>query len=266
MENFAPSGVIAEFNKTPAMHGIVAKMSENAFFSIDHVLPENEQKAYDLVVAAQATFEQAIVDGLKNGDIVSAVAVIHTGRPCNPLSYTASPDNKRTGTLEAILKAGGTIACVYQEQNKLGQNSVPDGVKKEEYQKASAYFSALQDTYPALEDYPIEDTFNELTKDMSGASYLMKTKEGKEYFYSFLSYQKQTVRQNEAARRWVLWAGEVEPDFNACSKDVIKKKYEFMTRMWDVNYFLKEKAGISLDTLMDPPGVSVPGAKLTLEP
>ncbi|MFA4994353.1 MAG: hypothetical protein WC521_03520 [Bdellovibrionales bacterium] len=201
MENFAPLNIVEEFARDPSMGEIFSELYKSGTFSINDVTPETEQAAYDSVVAAQAKFEQGIVNGLKSGEIVLAIAVVHTGGPCNPLSYK---NNNRTPILEAILENGGVVACVYQNKNELGK---PSRMKEKDYAAATERYQAYLKKYPNLQDYPVEDEKNELTQELSGASYLVRTKEGKEYFYSFQSFQIQTIGKSATPRKWAVWAG-----------------------------------------------------------
>ena len=201
MENFAPSNIVEEFAHDPSMGEIYSELYKTGVYSINDVTPETEQAAYDSVVAAQAKFEQGVVNGLKSGKIVSAIAVVHTGGPCNPLSYKV---NNRTSILEALLEAGGVVACVYQDKNELGRSS---RMEEKDYAAATARYQAYLKKYPNLQDYPVEDKNNELTQELSGASYLVRTKEGEEYFYSFQSFQIQTIGKSATPRKWAVWAG-----------------------------------------------------------
>ncbi len=260
MDKFAPNTALVRFKtmaeKSPVMADLIAKLSDGGYFSIEHVPPENEPEAYKLVVAAQREFEQSIVDGLKSGGIVSALAVVHTGRPCNPLSYTVTD---RTPVLEELLKLGAVVACVYQEDNRLGKdekfkelvNQHSGESKAAEYLQASNRFASYVGAKANLLDIPVKDVDKLLTKDMSGASYLVTLKDETQFFYSFQSYQAHTVGQNPAARRWAVWAGE-RPKTKVEDIDELNRRYEFLGRLCDVDkIFLKYEAGATLDQLLE---------------
>lgn len=232
MTSFAPTPVVDAFKKDPAMDDAVQALSRSGVYTIHDVQATAEDNVYKAVVAAQAKFEQAIVDGLKNGDITSAVAVIHTGGPCNPLSYKV---NNRTGILESLLDAGGQVACVYQEGSKLDKNAIPTKLNEtgqQEYLKAADRFDGYKAKYPHLSDYPVTDSQNELTQKMSGASYQVQTKDGASYFYSFQSFQVQTIGQSNAPRSWAVWAG------NVAGEDPVKPAV--LERLAEVNAFLTQ--------------------------
>ncbi|MDD4616909.1 MAG: hypothetical protein PHW76_07360 [Alphaproteobacteria bacterium] len=243
MSAFAPKEVIERFKdlSDPVMPEMLQKIEEEGGFSFENVSPQNKKAAYNTVVDAQKKFEEGIVEGLEKGNILAAVAVIHTGRPCNPLSY--KKPNPRTKALEGIMGNGGLVVCVYQEKETLGLKKPPVGTSEEEYKKASENFQGLKETYgEKLEDHPVEDLGEELTKGMSGASYLVTTNTGEKYFYSFQSYQVQTLEQG-GETTWRVWAGKI-------SSDNTKANEAIQTRKYEVDNFLKEKAGISLGTLL----------------
>lgn len=270
MENFAPDVVLSDLtDEKEPLDFLVSILKNKGVFSIEGILKKNgvfsmsregsqnkeplldeekgfintnivpkdfEQTAYNQVVSAQARIEEALVEGLLTGELEGVTAIVHTPRPCNPLSYT---ENNRSTILEALLKAGGNVVCVFQDKNELGKATVPPGVEEEAYLKATARFKGFMERYPVgLDSFAVNDPKNELATNLSGASYLIKTKAGKEFFVSLQSYQVQTLNDGTPKTKWTIWAGPTNDPAIA-------------ERMNDVNSFLMEKTGVNLPKFLE---------------
>lgn len=230
MKYFAPNSVLDVFEtytaKNPAMSLVTDALQKKGFFSVEHVAPEQKPAVYDLVVEAQALLEQGIVNGLKTGEICAANAYIHTGGPANPLSHK---NNKRTKILLDFLEAGGMIACVYNEKNKLGVNEICNNLKNRKeranYLRASIRYRKLLKEYPFLIDVPVQDPTHWLTTKGSGASYdVWEDLAGEtKFFFSLNSFQVQTIGKSPVARQWSLCAGEIDVP---ATEPEITKRYE----------------------------------------
>jgi len=237
---FAPPNIVADF--LASMEPIHNALSSKGVFTSEEIKPEAEEEIYKYVVRAQQKFEEGIVNGLDSKEILASVAIVHTGGPCNPLSYKI---NDRTPVLEDMLSAGGEIVCVYQDKNKLGETCPPDK-KGEEYYKAKARYDALRNTFSNLQDVPVLDPEDNLTHDMSGASYLVMTKSEDVFFYSFQSFQNQTIGKN-GARVWAIWAGKM-PGLDATAQNK-ETKDAVWTRKQEVDLFLKS-CSVNMDMLL----------------
>ncbi|MCL2473862.1 MAG: hypothetical protein FWF23_03030 [Alphaproteobacteria bacterium] len=176
-----------------------------------NVPPEQEQAAYDEFVPKQTEIERAIVYLLKAGVIKDVVAVVHTGGPCNPLSYKYDlKNNERSVLLEQIMAEGGTVRCIYNEDQELGKASPPDGVSSEEYKQAGERFDRLKLMYPEnFIDNPIADPENKLVTVYSGASYEIDYEDDTIDFISLKSYQAGNIGQG-GTRDWALYKGQID--------------------------------------------------------
>ncbi|MFA5040564.1 MAG: hypothetical protein WC464_02900 [Bdellovibrionales bacterium] len=239
MDKFAPPSIVSALKKNPELNDVVSALSSTGYFSTACAPQEEKKEAYrKLVNGVQISWEQEFVKGLKKGEFKIVAAAILTPRPANPLSYKITD---RTPVLEKFLKVGGILACVYPETNKLG---VPSLMNNEEYAAASARYSAYRQEFPdTLWDRPVDDSTNKLDNIMSGASYLVETKNNEIYTFSIHSFQLQTLGTSPLPRDWELWSGK-ELDLNSRRQEVVCK------RRADINSFLAHQTGIDMFTLL----------------
>jgi hypothetical protein len=234
---FAPEGIVQALEKDPAMKDLVTELS-NAKAGLSNTTGGFFSDNGKLFGNVQAKFEQGIIDGLKKGDIVTAVAVFHTSEPCT-----------RTPILEALLDAGAKVACVYKKRTNFGEASASVCATEENYSSALARFEALKEMYHSdfFKDTPVKDRINNLSRGLSGTSYLLET--GTEKY--FCSFQDQVGNNGERECR--VWAG----------RDVKGRARE---RKWAVSVFLQDEAELNMDKMLKRERIAISATAPTPSP
>lgn len=167
----------------------------------------DDKDARSKYVLMQAAVENAIVNLLKNKKITSAIGVIHTPHPASPLRINEDDlsegiidkqiqqDPKRLATvlirpkiLRNYLTYGGKLYALYPQDSL--DLKIP-GIE---------HYRSLLKEFPNLIDKPVKFFGEELT----GASYIIKSKKGQFMFFSIKSFQANKERFNE---HWGIWLG-----------------------------------------------------------
>jgi len=164
---------------------------------------------------AQKIIEQNLNEALEKGSIAEAVAIIHTEQVSTPLR---DAKHFRAKILERFLELGGRLVAVYKAEP----------TSAEELKR----FSGLCKSYPNLINNYRPDSSNEC----SGASYLVRGKDGQIVFFS--------IEAAQAGARSIPMSLSLSPLVLAEHK-VIMEKEAAQTQFNRIGGFL-ESLGVSI--------------------
>ena len=170
-----------------------------------------DQFSRPIAVTFQRAFEQSIINMLQKGNIQSATAIIHTDRPTTPLCNQSGKVNfdSLPQSIQQDPKRLKTIKDRTETMRLLARHKFIDlyvtyahGGLKKRSQLEQIVFQSEVNNRKNIALHDVELSCSEIPKQLSGATYILKLRNGEKLFFSLTSSQAQDADNTMNREYW----------------------------------------------------------------